>query len=145
MRVFRTLFASIDWWLISAVFFLTLLGLTTMYTFDGNNTYFSQQVVWISIATVALFASLIPDYRFLRTGNTTFFIYAFVFLLLVLVLFLGDTVKGAQSRFNLGFFSLQPSDPAKLALIALLAKYFSKRHEVIGDFKHILEIGRAHV
>ncbi len=141
MRVFRTLFASIDWWLISAVFFLTLLGLTTMYTFDGNNTYFSQQVVWISIATVALFASLIPDYRFLRTGNTTFFIYAFVFLLLVLVLFLGDTVKGAQSRFNLGFFSLQPSDPAKLALIALLAKYFSKRHEVIGDFKHILVSG----
>jgi rod shape determining protein RodA len=112
-----------------------------MYTFDGNNAYFDRQIVWIAVATIALVVSLIPDYRFLRNGNTTFFIYLSVFLLLVLVLFVGDTVKGAQSRFNLGFFSLQPSDPAKLALIAVLAKYFSKRHELIGDFKHILVSG----
>jgi len=50
-------------------------------------------------------------------------------------------VKGAQSRFDLVFFSLQPSDPAKLVLIAVLAKYFSKRHELIGDFRHILVSG----
>jgi rod shape determining protein RodA len=48
---------------------------------------------------------------------------------------------GAQSRFNLGFFSLQPADPAKLVLIIVLAKYFSKRHELIGDFKHIIISG----
>jgi rod shape determining protein RodA len=48
---------------------------------------------------------------------------------------------GAQSRFDFGFFSLQPSDPAKLVLIAVLAKYFSKRHELIGDFKHIIISG----
>jgi rod shape determining protein RodA len=48
---------------------------------------------------------------------------------------------GARQRFDLGFFSLQVSDPAKLILIALLAKYFAKRHELIGDFKHILVSG----
>jgi len=62
-------------------------------------------------------------------------------LLLVLVLFVGEITLGAQSRFDLGFFSLQPSDPAKLVLIAVLAKYFSKRHEQIGDFKHIIISG----
>ncbi len=141
MRVLRTLFASLDWWLILAVFFLTLLGLVTMYTFDGDNAYFDRQVIWIVVATAGLVVSLIPDYRFLRSGNTAFLAYVAVFFLLVLVLFLGETVKGAQSRFDFGFFSLQPSDPAKLVLIAVLAKYFSKRHELIGDFRHILISG----
>ncbi len=141
VKIFRTLFASIDLWLISAVIFLTLLGLVTMYTFDGDNSYFERQIAWIGIAFVGLLISIIPDYRFLRQGNTTFFIYIGVLLLLVLVLFVGETVKGAQSRFDLVLFSLQPSDPAKLVLIAVLAKYFSKRHELIGDFRHILVSG----
>lgn len=130
-----------DWWLISAVIFLTLLGLITMYTFDGDNSYFTKQIAWIGVALFGFFIALIPDYRFLRVGNTTFFIYLGIVALLILVLFVGETVKGAQSRFNLVFFSLQPSDPAKLVLIAVLAKYFSKRHELIGDFRHILISG----
>ncbi len=141
MRVFRTLFASVDLWLIGAVFLLTLLGLITMYTFDGDNAYFERQVVWIGIATGALILSLIPDYRFLRSGNTTFILYILILISLILVLFIGETVKGAQSRFDFGFFALQPSDPAKLVLIAVLAKYFSKRHELIGNFQHLLVSG----
>jgi len=141
VRLLRTLFASIDWWLISAVLLLSLLGLTTMYTFGGDNSYFWKQIAWISVAFVGLVVAIIPDYRFLRIGNTTFFLYVGVLLLLVLVLIIGTTVKGAQSRFDLLFFSLQPSDPAKLILIAVLAKYFSKRHELIGDFRHILISG----
>lgn len=141
MRTFRTLFEGIDGWLISAVIFITLLGLTTMYTFDGDNSYFERQIYWIIIAIAGLALAIIPDYRFLRIGNTTFYIYLFTLFLLVLVLFIGETVKGAQSRFDLVFFSLQPSDPAKIVLIAVLAKYFSKRHELIGDFRHILVSG----
>ena len=141
MRFLRTLFFSIDWWLIGAVIFLSLLGLVTMYTFDGDNSYFEKQIIWIVVAFLGLLCALIPDYRFLRLGNTTFFVYLVTLLLLVLVLIVGETVKGAQSRFDLIFFSLQPSDPAKLVLIAVLAKYFSKRHELIGDFRHILVSG----
>ena len=55
--------------------------------------------------------------------------------------FFGEITLGAQSRFDLGFFSLQPSDPAKLVLIIILAKYFAKRHEDIANFKHILVSG----
>lgn len=141
MRAFKTLFASVDIWLIGAVVFLSLLGLVTMYTFEGDNSYFENQITWIIVAFTAMGLAIIPDYRFLRIGNTTFFIYLCTLFLLVLVLFVGETVKGAQSRFDLVFFSLQPSDPAKLVLIAVLAKYFSKRHELIGDFRHILVSG----
>lgn len=141
MRYVKHLFGGVDIWLTGAVILLSLLGLVTMYTFEGNNAYFEQQTLWIGIAIGVFFAALIPDYRFLRTGNTAFFLYLGIVFLLILVLFIGEITLGAQSRFNLGFFSLQPSDPAKLVLIAVLAKYFSKRHEHIGDFRHIIVSG----
>ena len=141
MKKITAIFGGFDAWLISAVFLLSILGLVTMYTFDGDNTYFNRQIVWIGVALVGFFVALIPDYRFLRTGNIVFFLYLAIVAALTLVLFVGEVTLGAQSRFDLGFFSLQPSDPAKLIMIAVLAKYFSKRHELIRSFRHILISG----
>ncbi len=117
------------------------MGLATMYTFAGDNTFFERQSLWIIVSIALMFLAMIPDYRFLRTGNTAFILYILAVFSLVLVLFIGEVTLGAKSRFDLGFFSLQPSDPAKLILIAVLAKYFSKRHELIGDFRHIIVSG----
>lgn len=141
MRFLRSLFSGFDVYLVASTLILTGLGLVTMYSYQGDNLYFNRQIIWICIALFLMFVSLIPDYRFLRIGNTTFFLFVFFTALLILVLFIGEVTLGAQSRFNFGFFSLQPSDPAKLVLIAVLAKYFSKRHELIGDFKHIIISG----
>jgi rod shape determining protein RodA len=141
MRSLLSLFRGLDLYLVLPVVVLTILGLVTMYSYQGDNLYFSRQVIWIGIAIFLMLVSLIPDYRFLRVGNTTFILFIFFTFLLVLVLFIGEVTLGAQSRFNLGFFSLQPADPAKLVLIIVLAKYFSKRHELIGDFRHIIISG----
>lgn len=141
MRTIRVLFSGFDPLLFGAMMVLTLMGLFTMYTFTGENTFFERQSIWIGISIVLMCIAMIPDYRFLRMGNTTFILYVLTVFLLVLVLFVGEVTLGAQSRFNLGFFSIQPSDPAKLILIAVLAKYFSKRHELIGDFRHIIVSG----
>ncbi|MCA9365342.1 rod shape-determining protein RodA [Candidatus Kaiserbacteria bacterium] len=141
MRALRGLFSGFDWLLVGGIFFLTCLGLVTMYSNQGDNLYFNRQLIWIVVAVGGLLLAHIPDYRFLRIGNTAFYLYVTVVVVLMLVLLVGEVTLGAQSRFNLGFFSLQPSDPAKLVLIVVLAKYFSKRHEMIGDFKHIFISG----
>lgn len=141
MRQLQTFFGGFDWWLFSGVLTLTLLGLITMYTHVGENTFFNRQMLWIGLAVIGMLAAMIPDYRFLRTGNVAFMLYIAIVGLLVLVLLIGEITLGAQSRFDLGFFSLQPSDPAKLVLIILLAKYFAKRHELIKDFRHIVVSG----
>lgn len=141
MGQLRTLFAGFDVTLFLSVLCLTLMGLVTMYSHAGNNDFFNKQIILIGIAIVALFLAMIPDYRFLRMGNTAFFLYVGTVLMLISVLLIGEITLGAQSRFNLGFFSLQPSDPAKLVLIIVLAKYFAKRHELIGDFRHIIVSG----
>jgi len=141
MHGIRTLFSGFDWILFGAAMLLTFFGLVTMYTFTGENTFFDRQLLWIGVSVVVMLVAMIPDYRFLRVGNTTFIIYVLTFLALILVLFIGEVTLGARSRFDLGFFSIQPSDPAKLVLIAILAKYFSKRHAMIGDFRHIIVSG----
>lgn len=54
---------------------------------------------------------------------------------------IGNTFQGAQSWFSLGFFSIQPAEIAKLILIILLTKYFSRRHVEIAHIKHIFVSG----
>ena len=141
MHGVRVFFRSFDSVLFGAMLLLTFFGLVTMYSYQGDNAYFNRQIWWIGIAVGSFLLALLPDYRFFRIGNTTFFVYLATVIALILVLLVGEVTLGAQSRFNLGFFSLQPADPAKLVLIIVLAKYFSKRHEMIGDFRHIIISG----
>jgi rod shape determining protein RodA len=141
MQQLRSLFVGFDTVLFLGLISLTVLGLVTMYSHVGDNLFFDRQIIWIGLAIVALFVAMIPDYRLFRSGNTAFYLYLTVVISLVLVLFVGEVTLGAQSRFDFGIFSLQPSDPAKVILILVLAKYFAKRHELIGDFRHILVSG----
>jgi rod shape determining protein RodA len=53
----------------------------------------------------------------------------------------GTVSKGAQSWFSFGGFSVQPIDPAKIVLILILAKYFTRRHVEIAHVKHIVISG----
>lgn len=140
-RLWQSLFSGFDGILFGAMMCLTVFGLVTMYSPVEENIFFNRQIIWVVLVTALFFLAIIPNYRFLRTGNLIFYLYLATVISLVLVLFFGETVLGARQRFDLGLFSLQVSDPAKLILIALLAKYFAKRHELIGDFKHILVSG----
>ena len=140
-RFLRTLFSGFDGILFLSLMSLAFFGLATMYSHVGENAYFNRQLIWVCFSTFLFFLAIVPDYRFLRTGNAAFFAYLGIILLLIGVAIFGEDVMGARQRFDLGFFSLQVSDPAKLVLIALLAKYFAKRHELIGDFKHVVVSG----
>ncbi len=137
----KILFAGLDKVLIFTTIAISLLGLFTLYSYSGNNYFFNRQIVWLLVSIAFMFIAAVPDYRFLRFGNSAIFLYLITFLLLVAVMFLGEVTLGARSRFDLGLFFIQPSDPAKLVLIILLSKYFAKRHEMIGDFSHIIISG----
>jgi rod shape determining protein RodA len=141
MQYWRTWVSGVDWWLLAAATLLSFLGLVTMYTHSTETSFFDRQLIWIGVAVGAFFLALVPDYRFLRQGNTALYLYGAITSLLILVLFIGEVTLGAQSRFDLGFFSLQPSDPAKLVLIILLAKYFTIRHEHIRQVRHVIVSG----
>lgn len=135
-------FAHVDWFVFFAALAISLLGLVTMYPLSGDgNTYFEKQVVWIALAIVVFYAASIPEYQFLRRSGVVAFMYIGILGLLGLIFAFGAITLGAQNRFDLGGFAIQPSDPAKLVLIVLLAKYFARRHVEIAHFKHIFISG----
>jgi rod shape determining protein RodA len=55
----------------------------------------------------------------------SFPVYLFALILLIVVELAGDTSKGAQRWINLGFMRLQPSELMKIALVMMLAMYYS--------------------
>lgn len=132
---------AIDWPLFMGAIILSLFGLVTMYSFSGDNTYFEHQIVWLAVSIGVFLAASVIDYRFLRQSWPVALLYSLSVTLLALVLVFGSTVKGAQSRFNLGAFAVQPADLAALILVVVLAKYFARRHIDIAQFHHIIISG----
>ncbi len=137
----RRSFAHVDWVVFFAALSISLLGLATMRSFSAQNVFFEHQIIWIALAVGTFFVATLFEYSFLNRTQVLTALYVGVIILLVLVLGFGALVKGAQNRFNLGIFSLQPSDPGKVILIALLAKYFARRHVEIADIRHIVTSG----
>ena len=137
----RGLFAHIDWFLIASAVSISLLGLITMHSYAGDNNYFDKQMFWIALAVLVFFAATLVDYQFLRRTPVVTTIFICTALALALVFVFGHVAQGAQSRFNLGLFAIQPADPAKLVLVILLAKYFARRHIEIAHIRHILVSG----
>jgi len=130
-----------DWALVAALCPLLIAGTLTMQSFVGTQAFFERQIIWVTLSVaVFLFLSRM-DFRFLRKSGAVVAVYGVAITLLSLLLVFGKTVKGATSWFDFGGFSFQPSDLAKLALIIVLAKYFSKRHVEIANIRHIVVSG----
>lgn len=137
----RTFLGSIDWFMFISALLITSAGLITLHVFSDSNPFFTRQISWLLISVGAFFVCSRIDFTFLRERNTIVALYSFIVVVLGALFVFGVVAKGAQSRFDLGFLAIQPADPAKLVIIALLAKYFSRRHVEIAHFKHILVSG----
>lgn len=135
------LLAHIDWVLLAAAVLISLLGLATMRSFSVENAFFERQTIWIGLSVAAFFLASIPEYGFLRRTPIIVALFALTLALLALIYVFGSIILGSQNRFDLGFFYFQPSDPAKIVLVAMLAKYFARRHIEIKHIRHIVLSG----
>ena len=131
----------IDWTLFLPALTLSLLGILTMSTFGQGASLASRQFLWLAIASGIYLSLSTLDIRFIRRTPVVMTLYVSALVLLVLLLLFADPVLGARAWFSFGLVSFQPADLAKLALLALLAKYLSRRHVEIGDFRHIIVSG----
>lgn len=132
------LYKSIDIVFVFAMVAISLAGLFTMSSFQGNDSYFWKQGLWIMLSLSVFFFSLLFEYRFLKQTRVVMVIYVLLLFILSLLFVLGHVAKGAGSWFQLFGFAFQPSDLMKLGLIIVLAKYFSRRHIEIANIRHIV-------
>ena len=134
-------FEKHDPFLLLSVILITAAGLITMNNFAVDSSFFDRQLIWVLIGLIVYFVISAIDVRFLRRTSSVVVLYASAIFLLLLVYFIADPIQGAKSWFVLGPIAFQPSDPIKLVVIALLAKYFSRRHVEIANFRHIFLSG----
>ncbi|MFQ5682489.1 MAG: rod shape-determining protein RodA [Candidatus Binatia bacterium] len=135
MQIDRRLASHFDWVIFSLVLALVMLGILTIYsaaysTTEGHAGGLAlKQLYWLIIGIVAMLVALTVDYH--QLDHIAYPFYGIVLTLLSLVMVVGSVGGGSQRWLNLGFFTLQPSELAKLAIVLLLAKYlqYDEPHE----------------
>lgn len=131
----------LDWTTISLWIIMMILGWLNIYAavyneehssiFDFSQRY-GKQMLWIIAAVVLAMFILVTD-------NKLYFFFAWAFygifvFMLLLVLVFGKEINGARSWFELGSFSLQPSEFAKFATALALASFLSSGGQRLNGF-----------
>ncbi|MEZ4368935.1 MAG: rod shape-determining protein RodA, partial [Kofleriaceae bacterium] len=110
--------------IIAAICSVSLLNLYSATHGTRNAFRFDAQVKWMAAGSIVFMVFTLIDYRALVRFA---WIGAFAAIgLLLIVRLLGDeaVAKGSARWFNLGAFGVQPSEPAKIAVILALARMF---------------------
>lgn len=135
IRIDRRLIEHFDVILMLLIFSVCIMAFFNLYSasfpprVSGLPPYVKQ--AYFSLMAFSVFLFVISfDYQKLHSWNYP--VYVAVIILLVLAETIGNTAGGAQRWINLGFFKLQPSEPAKLMLIITLASYFSRKELTDG-------------
>ncbi|MDD3925538.1 MAG: rod shape-determining protein RodA [bacterium] len=129
------LLRRLDWIMVLALALLLGVGVlalnSTAQARPAIHPLVGKQIIWIAAGFVFMCLAALIDYRALARWHRQ--IYWINIALLVAVLVLGHSSKGAQRWIPLGPFMLQPSEICKLAVIVTLAVYLSSLKTDITD------------
>ncbi|MCV6636245.1 rod shape-determining protein RodA [Candidatus Albibeggiatoa sp. nov. NOAA] len=119
-------FFHLDKSLFLALLILAALGLVVLYSAGGEN----MSIVMKQGIRFAVGFGILIVLAQIRTENLLPWIpwvYLTGLVLLIAVLFVGDTVNGSQRWLNLGLFRFQPSEIMKLAVPLMVAWYVADK------------------
>ena len=127
----RELLLKLDYLQLAAVVLLLATGAVFIRSIGiqigtvSAANYFQQQLQWIAVGTVAYVVMAAIDYRRIEFRIAAFAFYLFCIFLLTAVLLWGKEINNASRWLVIGGYRLQPSEPAKISLIMVLAGLFA--------------------
>jgi cell division protein FtsW len=127
------------------VFFLMLTSILVVYSAtgalayknaDGNTWYYLfKHIVFLVLGFFAMYVVHKVPYRYYsRIGQLVFYLSI---LMLIYTLVAGVNLNNASRWMNIGGYSLQPSDIAKLALMMHLSRQLVKCKNNLHDWKEV--------
>lgn len=121
-------FKNVEWSLVIVAIILCVIGLVALFsaTQETEHDEFNKQCIWLIISIICMIIVMMIDYELLVKASP--FIYGGFILLLIAVLFT-TPVNGATSWFDIGAFSFQPGEFAKIFVILFLALAITKIKE----------------
>lgn len=116
---------NMEWGLLIVAVILTIIGLIALFSATQETEYdeFKKQIIWFVISIIMMVIVMLINYETLVKLSPIF--YGIFILLLIAVLFT-EPINGATSWFDIGGFSFQPSEFAKIVVILFLAFIISK-------------------
>lgn len=117
--------AQIDWLLLCISMVLATIGIFCIYsaTRTFESAFYMRQFYWLLIGLVILVPTVLIDYAIFK--RFAYILFAITVIILVVALFSGRTMGGAQRWISLGFVSFQPSELAKVTFVITLARVLS--------------------
>lgn len=116
---------NIEWSIGIIAIILCVIGLVALFSATQEAEYdeFNKQCIWLIVSTIIGIIVMLIDYKSILKMSPIF--YGIFILLLIAVLFT-PPVNGATSWFDIGFFSFQPGEFAKIFVILFLTYAISK-------------------
>ncbi|WP_274585729.1 putative lipid II flippase FtsW [Neisseria leonii] len=139
---------KIDQSLLWMVVLLTAFSLLMIYSAsivyagqeNGDKMFFlTRQAAFVATGAAAALAA--AKIRLAVWKKWTPLIFGVALLLLVAVLGVGREINGAKRWIQMGPVNLQPTEIFKLAVILYLASFFTRKAEVLREFKKIIPPG----
>ncbi|MFY7791278.1 MAG: FtsW/RodA/SpoVE family cell cycle protein, partial [Candidatus Fonsibacter ubiquis] len=109
-------FQKLDRGLIYMILLLGFISILSLYSIDkGQGSIYSKHAIRFTFAFLILIIVAFKHINFWH--RYAYHLYFFILFLLIILKFVGVTAKGAQRWLDFGFFHVQPSEIAKLAII----------------------------
>lgn len=124
---------GINWGLLLLLVCIASIGFAMLYSAANGHwqPWAGKQAARFAVAVLVMMVVAVVDLRFWLRSAYAF--YGVAFLLLIAVEVRGAVGMGAQRWIDLGVIQIQPSELMKIAVVLVLARYFSGlTHEEIG-------------
>jgi rod shape determining protein RodA len=121
----KKMFKNFEWGILICTIILLAIGLVALFSATQNSDYeeFKKQIMWIGISIPVIVVVIFVDYEILAKISPV--IYGLSLISLIAVLFT-EPINGATSWFNIGPFSFQPAEFAKIAVVLFMANVIVK-------------------
>lgn len=121
----KKMFKNFEWGILICTIILLAIGLVALFSATQNSDYeeFKKQIMWIGISIPVIVVVILVDYEILAKISPV--IYGLSLISLIAVLFT-EPINGATSWFNIGPFSFQPAEFAKIAVVLFMANVMVK-------------------
>ncbi len=123
--------------LIVEVVVLTIFGIVVIAS--QSSYYAKRQIIGLILGFVVMAAVSLFDYDILMKIAIPIYLGTLGLLGIILLPAFGHSSHGAQRWIQIGGFTFQPSEIAKILLIICFAYYFGKMEEKINDLKTIIK------
>ena len=121
----RKILKNLEWGILISTLLLVIIGLVALTSATKNTDYdeFKKQIMWVAISIPIMIVIIFVDYEFIAKISPI--LYGIIIVLLIAVLFT-EPINGATSWFNIGAFSFQPAEFAKIICILTISLTITK-------------------